>query len=368
MYLQNSNYKILSTLGAGSGHQVLKVKHNQTSQILALKMEKNPNLGQLEGEIKKLKELAGTFGIPQLIDYGKTQDQKSYLITPLLKKNLHEITKDHLLSQRQIIAIGLSLINILQQIHKKDILHLDIKPENIMISQPFINVPIDEILKPGFMYLIDFGLSQKIGLRPLSNKVFVGSLRYASRQAHKGNALGYKDDLESLLYVLVNLRNCNYYVLFLENLPWQSLKQQQTQQMEIKKIGEMKDAIFNTLVLSQKFPPQFQLFKSYIETLTQKTMPDYDYIKNLFKQMLSIGDQSTSAKLSNSVTLSQSIRGTKQNKNNDQIMMLLANIPNNDSIHIPEDQVDTETSIVYISDLISSYPTFSIKSITDIKY
>ncbi|CAD8191822.1 unnamed protein product [Paramecium octaurelia] len=360
MFLQNSNYKILSTLGAGSGHQVLKVKHNQTSQILALKMEKNPNLGQLEGEIKKLKELAGTFGIPQLIDYGKTSDQKSYLITPLLKRNLHEITKDHLLSLHHILAIGLSLINILQQIHKKDILHLDIKPENIMISQPFINVPIDQILKPGFMYLIDFGLSQKIGLRPFSNKVFVGSLRYASRQAHKGNPLGYKDDLESLLYVLVYLRN--------QNLPWQSLKQQQTQQMEIKKIGEMKDAIFNTLVLSQKFPPQFLQFKSYIETLTQKTMPDYDYIKNLFKQMLSIGDQSTSAKLSNSVTLSQSIKGTKQHKNNDQIMMLLANIPNNDSIDIPEDQVDTETSIVYISDLISSYPTFSIKSITDIKY
>ncbi|CAD8098061.1 unnamed protein product [Paramecium primaurelia] len=360
MNLQISNYKILSILGAGSGHQVLKVQNIQTSQILALKIEKHSKLGQLQGEIEKLKDLVGINGIPQLIDYGKTQDSKSFLITPLLQRNLQEITKVHLLSLHQTLAIGLSLIEILQQIHQNGILHLDIKPENIMISQPFINVSSDQILKPNFIFLIDFGLSQRIELKQYPKKVFVGSLRYASRQAHKGNPLGYKDDLECLLYVLVYLRN--------QNLPWQSLKQQPSQQMEIKKIGEMKDAIFNTQVLSQKFPPQFSLFKSYIETLTQKTMPDYEYIKNLFKSMLSVGDQSTSAKLTNSASLNQSIKGTKQNQNTEQILMLLENIQNNDSINISEDHIDTETSIVLISDLIKSYPTSSIKSITDIKF
>ncbi|CAD8195163.1 unnamed protein product [Paramecium pentaurelia] len=360
MYLQNSNYKILSNIGSGSGHQVFKVQNNQTSRILALKIEKNPNLGQLDGEIQKLKELDGIKGIPQLIDFGKTKDSKSYIITPLLKRNLQEIAKESLPSLHCTLAIGLSVIEILHQVHKKGILHLDIKPENIMISQPYINIPVDEILQPGFTQLIDFGLSQKFGHKPFLNKVFVGSLRYASRQAHKGNQLGYKDDLESLLYVLVYLRN--------QKLPWQSLKQQQSQQLEIKKIGEMKEAIFNTTVLSQKFPPQFSQFKQYIETLTQQTMPDYEYIKNLFRSMLSIGDQSSSAKLGCSVTLSQSIKETKQNQNTDHILMLLANLPNNDSIDIPEDQIDIETSIVFISDLISSYPTSSIKSITDIKF
>lgn len=48
--------------------------------------------------------------------------------------------------------------------------------------------------------------------------------------------------------------------------------------------------------------------------------------------------------------------------------MLLENIQNNDSINISEDHIDTETSIVLISDLIKSYPTSSIKSITDIKF
>lgn len=48
--------------------------------------------------------------------------------------------------------------------------------------------------------------------------------------------------------------------------------------------------------------------------------------------------------------------------------MLLPNLLNNDSIDISEDQIDTETEIVFISDIISSYPTSSIKSITDFKF
>ena len=48
--------------------------------------------------------------------------------------------------------------------------------------------------------------------------------------------------------------------------------------------------------------------------------------------------------------------------------MLLDNLPNNDSIDIPEDIIDIETSIVLISDLITSYTTSSIKSINDIKF
>ncbi|CAD8124080.1 unnamed protein product [Paramecium sonneborni] len=212
MYLQNSNYKILQNIGSGSGHQVFQVQNISNSQNLALKIEKNSNLGQLEVEIQKLKELSGINGIPQLIDYGKTKDLKSYLITPLLQRNLQDILKESFISLFSTLAIGLSLIEILQQVHKKGILHLDIKPENIMISQPYINVPVDQILTPGFIQLIDFGLSQKLGQKPFLNKVFVGSLRYASRQAHKGNKLGYKDDLESLLYVLVYLRDCKFLI------------------------------------------------------------------------------------------------------------------------------------------------------------
>lgn len=40
-------------------------------------------------------------------------------------------------------------------------------------------------------------------------------------------------------------------------------------------------------------------------------MPEYEYIKNIFKEMLSIGNNCSSAKQTCSVTLNQSIKETK---------------------------------------------------------
>lgn len=53
---------------------------------------------------------------------------------PLLNCSLRDLVKSSQLSLSSILAIGLSLIETLENVHKKNILHLDIKPENIMIS------------------------------------------------------------------------------------------------------------------------------------------------------------------------------------------------------------------------------------------
>ncbi len=45
-----------------------------------MKIENNPNIGQIESEVKKLKELSSLNSIPKIIDYGKTNDNK-YLLS-----------------------------------------------------------------------------------------------------------------------------------------------------------------------------------------------------------------------------------------------------------------------------------------------
>ncbi|CAD8085632.1 unnamed protein product [Paramecium primaurelia] len=361
MNSQVLEYRVLSNLGSGSGHQVMKVQHNSTAQILAMKIEKSPQLGQLESEVSILKQLKSIDGVPQLLDYGKTKDFRCYLITPILKRNLQEILKDNTMSINQILTIGLSILKILEQVHKKHILHLDIKPENIMISSSHIKVSLEEIAQPGFVQLIDFGLSQKVGQINSQNKVFVGSIRYASRQAHKGNQLYYKDDLESLLYVLVYLRN--------KNLPWQTTQKYQSQQMEIRKIGEVKDAVFNTMDLTQRFPQQFTAFKTYIDGLAKAEMPNYDYLKSLFRQMLSQEKYSPAQQHTASIlTQSNSYKESNKIQISDQMIQLFQHLQKQDQLLNEEDLSDTETSIVLISDLVKTFNTQTPKSIVDIKF
>ncbi|CAD8181230.1 unnamed protein product [Paramecium pentaurelia] len=355
MYLQTSKYQVLSMIGQGSAHQVFKAEHNLTQKLFAIKMEKSPKLGQIEGEIKVLKELNGIEGVPNLIHHGITPENKCFLIMPLLNCSLRDLVKSQQLSLSCILAIGLSLIETLENVHKKNILHLDIKPENIMISQKIQKNSKDQLLKPGFIQLIDFGLSQTLGNSKFLKNVFIGSLNFASRASHKGEQLGYKDDLESLFYVLVYLRNCN--------LPWSQKPSMGFKNMDIKFIGEMKTSIFNTMTLCQKFPLEFSKFMSYINELKHYQMPDYSLIKEMFIKML----QTTSfSPIMDQFLNNSPIQSINQLGNSETMQLPIdKHLLNNNSIEtqIQDDIIDIEAKVVHLSDLIGKYTTVQIKSI-----
>ena len=94
-------------------------------------------------------------------------------------------------------------------------LHRDIKPDNFLIGRK------QNISK---IFMIDFGLAKKyVGkdkehIAYKDNKDLTGTARYASINTHLGIEQGRRDDLESLIYVLIYfLKGC---------LPWQSMKGQ----------------------------------------------------------------------------------------------------------------------------------------------
>lgn len=72
-------------------------------------------------------------------------------------------------------------------------------------------------INPGQAYLVDFGVPKLIfekgkhmyewcKLSPFKEKKsFIGTTRYASVAAHKGYEIGRRDDLESLMYVIIYL-------------------------------------------------------------------------------------------------------------------------------------------------------------------
>lgn len=100
------------------------------------------------------------------------------------------------------------MLTILENVHKRNILHRDIKPENVLVGRDN---------ESNILYLVDFGISKfyrdSKGAHMYNilryfrvfkeNKPFIGTTRYASIAAHKGQELSRKDDLESLGYMLI---------------------------------------------------------------------------------------------------------------------------------------------------------------------
>ena len=99
----------------------------------------------------------------------------------------------------------------LEYIHQKGVIHRDIKPSNICMG-----------LEDFDAYLIDFGLSkfyfsEENGHIPLkSGKSLLGDHLFASISNHMGQELSRKDDLESVIYMVL--------YLLTDTLPWWNME------------------------------------------------------------------------------------------------------------------------------------------------
>ncbi|CAD8158351.1 unnamed protein product [Paramecium octaurelia] len=252
-------------LSQGSFGMVYQVYDRATNAECALKveLEENQEKKTLEREITMLIQLENVEGIPKLIWYG-FEGQTQLMALQLLGKDLAYYLKLYKkFSFKCCLQVAYDCIDILKNIHKRFIIHRDLKPENIMMS-----IDLNQI------YIVDFGVSKiyfeadHIPFR--QDKDFIGTLRYASIAAHKGQELGRKDDLESLFYVI-------FYFLR-GNLPWQNIPVEDSERNRI--VGEMKQTISVQELTAMKCPEFIKIFQ-YIRKLKFDEQPDYEFIKDL---------------------------------------------------------------------------------------
>lgn len=139
---------------------------------------------------------------------------KTALVMERLGSNIYEMFKlcGRKLLVGTVVILIQAMIRRLEELHDCGILHRDIKPENFCLAG-------EEMRE---VYIIDFGLSRAYRDEngqhaPFSkNSGFVGTPRYASKNAHKGLSQGRRDDLEALGYMCI--------FLIKGKLPWQNVK------------------------------------------------------------------------------------------------------------------------------------------------
>ena len=85
------------------------------------------------------------------VSYACEDDEKIYVASPFYKNgSLKRVMSDRFLSTREIIRYSVHVLNGLHNVHSKGLIHFDIKPDNVLISNR------DEAL------LADFGLTKMV--------------------------------------------------------------------------------------------------------------------------------------------------------------------------------------------------------------
>ena len=252
-----NNYKLLDLISSGSFGSVYKGEHRRSKQLVAIKIEtKSGTTHLLKNETRIYSCLKGQIGFPQLKWYGVDMIN-SYMVIDLLDISLCGLVDNYkALSLKTTLFIAKQLIERLRVLHYHNIIHRDIKPDNFLIN-----------LKTNIFYLIDFGFS-KIYMQndkhinfKMKNSI-IGTPNFISINVHKNCEPSRRDDMESVLYVLL-------YVL-LGELEWQT-------EIDFNKMMNLKMNIIN-----EDIPQSFKFALIYVRQLTFEQIPDYDYLMALF--------------------------------------------------------------------------------------
>ena len=267
-------YKILNLLGNGAFGYVFKGKNVINGEKVAIKIENWKLQGNiLEGEAFILFQLKGV-GVPEVKSFGKIGNYK-ILVESLLGDSLNIISQTikNQFSLKDICMISIQLIERIEYIHSKYIIHRDMKPENILVDKE----------TKRYIYLIDFGLAKKYRsgrtgkhIKFSLPKRLTGTARYASKNALRGAEQSRRDDLESAGYVLIYLAK--------NDLPWLRLKEE-NKMKRFNQIYIIKKNI-KPENLCKGLPSEFTEYIKYVTKLQFEEDPDYKYIKGLFMNVL----------------------------------------------------------------------------------
>lgn len=257
----NSVYEIIEKIGSGQFGIVYKGINKITKEEVAIKVENKQTTKLLKREANIYLLLSKEEEFPKLKWYGSSE-VIYYMVIDLLGLSLKELKiRSDEIPLVIIKRIAKKIIRTIEKVHKYQLLHRDIKPDNFL----FDLVDYDKL------YLIDFGLA-KTYMNTSNNHIkeetisgCVGTQEFVSLNVHERKLPSRRDDIESAIYIIC--------YLFLPNEKW--IKSEIEEDIKIFKQNLSKninhEKISNLIIYSQSFSyfdtPCYDTLIEIIETI-----------------------------------------------------------------------------------------------------
>ena len=266
-----NKYEIHEKIGNGSFGSIYQGINQRTYEKVAIKVEPvEYNLKLLKNESILYQYLKDVKGIPNVKWFGKDQINY-YMVIPLLGDSLNILKKKFgAFSLHSIIQIGLNILQLIETIHEKGLIHRDIKPDNFLFG-----------IDSNQLYLIDFGFCKSYFVEkehiPFKNiHKIIGSPNFVSIHTHDHITQSRRDDLESFGYIL--------YYLYYGDFEWSnvSLTNDLFYEKNNKEMKKMK------MMINEKndLPDFLKKIFIYVRQMYFEEKPDYLFIRNLMVENL----------------------------------------------------------------------------------
>ena len=191
-----NHYEIIKQIGKGGMSTVWQAKDRRLNRIDAIKIM-SPQYALDQTFTSRFRQEAQTAAniksdfIVQIYDYDK-QNDTYYIVMEYINGNdlKQVISKYGALDTRRVAKIATQVCSALSAAHRAEVIHRDIKPQNIMVKPD------------GNIKVMDFGIAQPKNSHLTQDNSVLGTAHYVSPEQAKGQPLGPTTDIYSLGVVM----------------------------------------------------------------------------------------------------------------------------------------------------------------------
>ena len=174
-----NRYEILDKVGDGGMALVYRARDTLLNRVVAIKVLRDQFASDAEfiERFRREAQAAASLSHPNVVniyDVGQTE-QSHYIVMEYVQgQNLSAIIKEKgALSEHFVVSVAMQIAKALSHAHQHGIIHRDIKPHNILITQD------------GQVKVTDFGIAQAMSAANLTQTgVVLGSVHYFSPDKH----------------------------------------------------------------------------------------------------------------------------------------------------------------------------------------